>query len=88
MIKIAAPMTLNNFETEAKAKIVERGLDYYKSGDIRKLEKVGASEFSAIVFGSDKYSVYIKLNGKMIVEHECDCPYDYGEVCKHKVAVF
>ena len=24
----------------------------------------------------------------MIIEHECDCPYDFGDVCKHKVAVF
>ncbi len=81
------PLTLNNFETEVETKIVERGRDYYKSGDLRKLERVGADEYSAIVFGSDKYSVYVKLNDKLVVEHECDCPYDYGNVCKHKVAV-
>ena len=81
-------MTLANFESEVERKIVERGLDYFKSGDIRKLEKVGENEFSATVFGSEKYSVYIKLNGDAIVKHECDCPYDYGDVCKHKVAVF
>lgn len=82
------PLTLNNFETEVEAKIVERGLDYFKNDDLRKVEKVGAGEFSAIVFGTDKYSVYIKLNDKIVAEHECDCPYDYGDVCKHKVAVF
>ena len=81
-------MNLKNFESEVENKIVERGLDYYKSGDVKKLEKVGEGEFSATVFGSEKYNVYIKLNGASIAEHKCDCPYDYGDVCKHKVAVF
>ncbi|MGI8786389.1 MAG: SWIM zinc finger family protein [Pyrinomonadaceae bacterium] len=81
-------MNLNNFETEVEGKIVERGLNYYRGGDVKKLEKVGANEFSAIVFGSEKYTVYVKLNGETIVEHECDCPYDYGDVCKHEIAVF
>ncbi len=81
-------MNLKNFEIQIERKIVERGLDYYKSGDIRKLEKVGANEFSAIVFGTEKYTVYVKTNDGAIVEHECDCPFDYGDVCKHKVAIF
>lgn len=81
-------MNLKSFESEVERKIVERGLDYYRSGDVRKLEKVGADEFSATVFGSEKYSVYVKLKDETIVKHECDCPYDYGDVCKHKIAVF
>lgn len=81
-------MKLKSFESDVENKIVERGLDYYRSGDVKKLEKVGENEFSAVVFGSEKYSVYVKINGDAIVEHECDCPYDWGDVCKHKVAVF
>ncbi len=81
-------MNLKNFESEVENKIVGRGLDYYKSGDVKRLEKVGENEFSAAVFGTEKYTVYVKLNGAAIAEHECDCPYDYGDVCKHKVAVF
>lgn len=81
-------MNLNNFEIEVEEKIVERGIDYYQNGDVKKLEKVSANEFSAIVFGSRKYSVFVKINGDAIIEHECDCPYDYGDVCKHKIAVF
>lgn len=80
-------MNLKNFESDVEGKIVERGLDYYKSGDVKKLEKVSETEFSAVVFGTSKYSIYIKLNGETIVEHECDCPYDWGNICKHKVAV-
>lgn len=81
-------MTLKHFESQVDSKIIERGLDYYQSGDLKKLEKVGDGEFSAIVFGSRKYSVYVKIKGDAIIEHECDCPYDWGDVCKHKIAVF
>ena len=81
-------MDLKNFESEIEQKIVGRGLSYYKGGDVKKLEKVSESEFSAVVFGTEKYSVYVKLNSETIIEHECDCPYDFSDVCKHKVAVF
>jgi len=81
-------MKLKSFESDVERKIVERGLDYYRSGDVKKLEKVGENEFNAVVFGSEKYSLYVKINGDAIVEHECDCPYDWGNVCKHEVAVF
>jgi uncharacterized Zn finger protein len=81
-------MNLKNFEIEVESKIVGRGLSYYKDGEVKKLEKVSENEFSAVVFGTEKYSIYVKLNSETIVEHECDCPYDYGNVCKHKVAVF
>ena len=81
-------MNLKNFESEVENKIVGRGLSYYKGGDVKRLEKVSADEFSAVVFGTEKYSIFVKLNGETIIEHECDCPYDYGNVCKHKVAVF
>ncbi len=81
-------MTLNDFEKFVESKIVSRGHDYYKNGDVRKLEKVSENEFSALVLGTEKYNVYVKVNDAEIVEYECDCPYDYGDTCKHAVAVF
>ncbi len=81
-------MKLANFEDFVEAKIIERGLNYYRSGDVRKLEKVGENEFGAVVSGSERYNLYVKIKDGVITEHECDCPYDYGDVCKHKVAVF
>ncbi|MGC2236257.1 MAG: hypothetical protein WA584_08855 [Pyrinomonadaceae bacterium] len=81
-------MTLTNFEGLVEAKIVERGYDYYKRGRVAKVEQVGAGEFSAIAFGSDDYEVYVKTDGERIIESECDCPYEWGSVCKHEVAVF
>ena len=81
-------MTLTNFEGLVEAKIVERGYDYYKRGRIAQVEQVGDGEFSAIAFGSDDYEVYVRIDGERIVEYECDCPYDWGNTCKHAVAVF
>ena len=81
-------ITLTNFEGLIEAKIVERGYDYYKRGRVAKVEKVGENEFSAVAFGSDDYEVYVKMDGERIVEYECDCPYDWGNICKHAVAVF
>jgi hypothetical protein len=81
-------MTLTNFEGIIEAKIVERGYDYYKRGRVAKVEKVGENEFSAVAFGSDDYEVYVKIDGERIVEYECDCPYEWGNTCKHAVAVF
>ena len=81
-------MTLTNFEGIVEAKIVERGYDYYRRGRIAKVEQVGEGEYSAIAFGSDDYEVFVKIDGERIVEYECECPYDWGNICKHEVAVF
>lgn len=81
-------MTLNDFEKFVEDKIVLRGFSYYENGDVKKLEKVSENEFSALVFGSEIYTVYVKLDGETIIEYECDCPYDWGDTCKHAVAVF
>jgi len=81
-------MTLTNFEGLVEAKIVERGYDYYKRGRVAKVEQVGEGEFSATAFGGDDYEVYVKIDGERIIEYECDCPYDWGNTCKHVVAVF
>jgi uncharacterized Zn finger protein len=81
-------MNLQTFEQFVEAKIIERGFDYFRNGDVRRVEKVSENEYSAVVFGSEIYTVYVKLNGNEIVEYECDCPYDWGDTCKHAVAVF
>jgi uncharacterized Zn finger protein len=81
-------MNLKDFEKFVEDKIVSRGFEYFKHDEVRKVEKVSENEFSAVVTGTSHYTVYVKLNGETIVEYECDCPYDYGNTCKHAVAVF
>ena len=81
-------MTLQNFETHISQRILMRGLDYYESGNIASLEFDG-EEWVADIEGSDDYTVTVKLskNGD-ILDTSCDCPYDWGEYCKHQAAVF
>lgn len=81
-------MTLNNFEGLVEKKIVDRGYDYYQRGRVAKVERIGEVEFSAVAFGSDDYDLYVKIDGERIVEYECDCPYDWGNTCKHVVPLF
>jgi uncharacterized Zn finger protein len=81
-------MTLTNFETFVEAKIVERGYGYFQDGSISKVEEIGEGEFNAVAFGTNIYDVYVKVDGETIVEYYCDCPYDWGDTCKHEVAVF
>src|SRR5690606_21915278 len=81
-------MNILNFEEFVSEKVKERGYDYYASGSI--VEKyVGADEYLFVVKGSDRYEVVVKLgeNGE-IISSNCDCPYDYGPICKHQVAAF
>ncbi len=81
-------MTLTDFEKFVDAKIVQRGYRYFKDDDISKVEQIGEGEFNALAYGTNIYDVYVKIDDEKIVEHFCDCPYDWGDVCKHEVAVF
>ena len=46
------------------------------------------NNWEAEVLGSDIYYVSVKLAGDEIIDWDCDCPYDWGPVCKHCTAVF
>jgi len=81
-------MNLQNFEAYIDNKILLRGRDYFECGHIISLE-YGDNEWIAEVDGSDEYSVHVTLSdGGEILDTYCDCPYDWGNYCKHQVAVF
>jgi tetratricopeptide (TPR) repeat protein len=80
-------MNLYNFHKQIARKIYERGEEYYEEDTIENVEHHYPDTWTAEVVGSDVYSVEIKLNGDEIVSWYCDCPYDYGDMCKHVVAV-
>lgn len=80
-------MNLKNFEQHVEDKILSRGRSYTDA--VMELQQVDEGEFCAEVMGSDEYQVFVKLDKSLnIAEHSCDCPYDWGNVCKHEVAVF
>ncbi|MBK9699049.1 MAG: hypothetical protein IPO79_02940 [Flavobacteriales bacterium] len=78
---------LDRLEEVIDARIVQRGLKYYEDGAVDEPEEIEADVFEALVQGSDDYTVRVRLKGDAIIEHECDCPYDLGPVCKHVVAL-
>lgn len=43
--------------------------------------------FEAVVRGSEMYNVKVTMEDIQITKFSCDCPFDYGPVCKHVVAV-
>jgi uncharacterized Zn finger protein len=75
------------FETKIERKILDRGFDYYENNNVIDVENLGNGEFSAVVEGSEDYEVFVEISKGKVVEHSCDCPYDWGDVCKHVVAV-
>ena len=80
-------MNLNNFHKHVSHKIYQRGEEYYENDMIDNVEHDYPDTWTAEVEGTDLYSVEIKLNGDEIISWDCDCPYDYGDICKHVVAV-
>jgi hypothetical protein len=81
-------MKLSNFEEFVSPTILERGRKYYKNGRVAKLSGEDGV-YSALVDGTECYDVNVEVDdsGK-ITEHNCTCPYDMDNICKHKVAVF
>ncbi len=77
---------LNQFEQIIDETILKRGLSYVKNGAIADFTENSTGEYEATIEGTDEYTVYIKVKNQVITEHQCDCPYDMGPVCKHIVA--
>jgi uncharacterized Zn finger protein len=72
----------------ASEKSFDRGEAYYHDGSV--LEPVRQErELRAQCQGSDyePYQVSAMLNESGIAETSCTCPYDYGDICKHIVAL-
>ena len=81
-------MNLHNFEKQIENNILERGQSYYEYGSIEDIEQTEKGEFRAIVSGSSDYDVVLRIDNKQnIISHYCDCPYDWGDHCKHVVAI-
>ena len=69
--------------------ILARGEDYYRSGRVESIDWEG-NHVTAEVSGSEEEPYLVELDFSEDGELEdwfCDCPYDWGPVCKHTVAV-
>lgn len=78
---------LSQFEQYIDETTLKRGLQYYKKGHVHEPEHRGGGEVVAIVEGTTEYMVTLHIQNRIIVEHACTCPYDWGSVCKHATAL-
>jgi uncharacterized Zn finger protein len=76
---------LTEFEQIIDETILKRGLSYFKNGYVTEFTEISNGEYEFNVSGTEEYTVQIKIKNDVIVEHNCDCPYDMGPVCKHIV---
>lgn len=79
--------TIDDILGSVEPRILIRGIGYFNEGRVQVLERLGEGEWSASVEGTETYEVYIKFTPDGVLEHACTCPYDYGPICKHVVAV-
>lgn len=80
-------MNLVDFEDYIDDVILDRGWNYFLSGNIENIKEIEKNFFVFEVIGSDVYTVEIILTeDQEIVHSTCDCPYDWGEYCKHEVS--
>ncbi len=87
-------MLLQQLQEQASETVYSRGVQYYRQGRIRKYQIDSLHEdyfrIQAVVAGSEDYRVKIQLavlDNRLDIDSECDCPYDWEDLCKHSVAV-
>jgi hypothetical protein len=82
-------MNLHDFTSHIDEKILKRGYAYYEEDCVPAVEETEENTYAADVLGGDLYSVEVELDNRAnIISSRCDCPYDGGRYCKHRVAVF
>jgi hypothetical protein len=80
-------MNLDNFTKQIDFIIIERGLELYEQDLYSEFSKLG-NTYSMVAHGTNDYTVFATLDHvRNIKEYDCDCPYDYGPVCKHIVCL-
>ncbi|WP_243096857.1 SWIM zinc finger family protein [Thermohalobacter berrensis] len=82
-------MNINNFEKYVNEIILDRGYNYYTYGNVLEKYEKENNEYIFIVAGSQIYEVIVQLdeNGEILSSY-CNCPYDFGPICKHQVAAY
>jgi uncharacterized Zn finger protein len=72
----------------ATDKSFERGKSYYRGGAVSETVRQG-TELRGQCEGSEyaPYEISVTLDARGIKDASCTCPYDYGGICKHIVAL-
>ncbi len=78
---------LDQLQSAIDSTIYKRGVEVYKSGAVEQLEVKSEGRIRAEVNGTNRYQVTIQIKDETVFQHHCTCPYVFGPVCKHIVAV-
>lgn len=82
-------MNINNFSQDINKTILDRGYSYFEEGNIKDSYKKGNNEYVFVIEGNEDYEVIVQIGDKgEILYSYCDCPFDFGPVCKHQVAAY
>ena len=76
--------TIDAIKKLATSSSFERGEDYSFKGEVDKIVRKG-NLFEGTVYGSKKYKVSLNIFNNEL-NFQCNCPYDFGGICKHEVA--
>lgn len=87
-VESVVKVRMENFEMEMDSIILERGRAYFEQGHVEYIKKVDDTHYIVTVVGSDEYCVDIYIDKDGSISSSCDCPYDWGDYCKHEVAAF
>ena len=78
--------TEKDLKTLVPRVIYERGVGYYDAGAVVRIERKD-DVFHARVEGTKTYRVTLTMRPAGPPALHCTCPYDYGAVCKHGIAL-
>ena len=81
-------MHITDLELDIEEKILARSKKYFADGLVVDIWSQTPNCYQAVVEGSVPYDVEVHMGANGVIAHHCcDCPYDWGEYCKHEVAV-
>ena len=80
-------MRLDDLDEIVDPLVLLRGQDYYRDGRVVALEPTGERAFKAKVEGTYQYDAHVEWDSEGEFSCACTCPYDWGPVCKHVIAV-
>lgn len=82
-------MNIHNFDHYVNKTILDRGYSYFIEGNVVEGYEQGKNEYIFHIEGSEDYEVVVEIaDDGDILYSQCDCPYDFGSVCKHEVAAY
>ncbi len=77
-----------NLSSWASSRIISRGRDYYRKGNVLQLDSSSEAFIQSKVRGSDTepYEVQIQFDSCGMPISRCTCPFNWEPLCKHAVS--